>query len=742
MKKTMDGLYDFMTVMRKIRLICAQCIVVPLAVCAGPQLSAQTRTVDTPLATLRLAEGTGDLVGVHWKKPAFEVIGEPRLGENFRIVLPQKGYEGNYFNSRDQKVSKIDELPDGVLCTYNSLKNSRETVPLTVRYRIRVVNEELQFSIQVDNPTDRKLSEVMYGIVGGQQGIGNRLDTESLVPSWTSNLAPKLFSRFNGGGYGGGNLGIRYDAATFTYPGTMPMGWMDVYNPHAGIGYYYANQDLETRVSLLEVELRPFTKSASVRDSWPSPAETNGEPIGITTGWVNFPYTSQGTFSAGPVALQVHNGDWHTASKIYRSWYDQHFKIDRPPDWLRKENAWQSIILSNSEDVVVHRFNELPRLAADAKKYGITTFEILGWDMGGIDRGYPQYRPNPRLGTPEEFKKALADMHALGVHPLIFANIQFADTATPLFRDKLRQYAVEGRWAPDMQLLGWGEGTISARSGMTRSYMTLVSPAHPEYRKFLIDQYLDLVRDGADGFQFDKTNGLAALDFNPHLAVSPDKSLPQGLVETFRELIPAARSINPNFAIASEIWYDRTLPYVDVSYMRMGTVDMDSTALRYTFPEWTATIFGESPGDINPMNNGMRYGLVWDLAPRHYNDSVDEPLTRPLAEYVSQLIRIRQEFEDLLFFGRFNDTLGATVQGGPDIRYSVFKSMDPKSRDVASVIVNFGDAPESAVLNIDGASGQVIVAAPDQPDRQASLPLRISIPPHRLVVAIKRASRK
>jgi hypothetical protein len=174
--------------------------------------------------------------------------------------------------------------------------------------------------------------------------------------------------------------------------------------------------------------------------------------------------------------------------------------------------------------------------------------------------------------------------------------------------------------------------------------------------------------------------------------------------------------------------------------MRMGTVDMDSTAFRYTFPEWTATIFGESPGDINPMNNGMRYGLVWDLAPRHYNDSADEPLTRPLAQYVSELIRIRKQFEDLLFFGRFNDTIGATVQGGPDIRYSVFKSMDPDNKDVASVIVNFGDTPEAATVSMDGASGEVVIAAPDLPDRRSNLPLQISIPPHRLVVVVKRAA--
>ena len=739
MKKTARGLLVPMT-LKTMRSITG-CAVIAAAFCASPLASsAQIRTIDTALATLRLAESSGDLVGVHWKDPDLEVIAEPRLGENFRIVLPQAGYEANYFNSRDQKVSTIKALPDGVLCTYNSLRNDRETVPLAVRYRIRLAGQQIQLSIQIDNPTGRKLSEVMYGIVGGQQGIGDRLDTKSLVPSWASNLAPELFSRFNGGGYGGGNLGIRYDAATFTYPGSLPMAWMDVYNPKVGIGYYYANQDPVTRLTLLEVELRPFSKSASVRDSWPTPAEAGGEPLGITTGWVNFPYLSHGTFSAGPVALQVHRGDWHSASHIYRSWYDQHFKIARPPDWLRKENAWQSIILSNSEDVIVHRFDELPKLAADAKKYGITTFEILGWDIGGIDRGYPQYQPNPRLGTPEEFKKALADIRALGVHPLIFSNIQFADTATPLFRDKLHQYEVEGRWAPDLSLHGWGEGTISARSGLTRSYMTLVSPAHPEFRKFLMDQYLELVRDGAEGFQLDKTNSLGVLDFNPHLPVSPDKSLPQGVLDTFKELLPAARAINPNFAIASEIWFDRVLPYVDVSYMRMGDIDMNSTAFRYTFPEWTATIFGESPGDISPMNNGMRYGLVWDLAPRHYNDSVDEPLTRPLARYVSELIRIRKEFQDLLFFGRFNDTMGATVQGGPDIRYSVFKSMDANNKDVASVIVNFGDAPESATLNMEGLSGNVTVATPEQPDRRAMLPLQISIPPHRLAVVVKRTA--
>jgi hypothetical protein len=719
------------------------CVAQLFAIACGNAMAATVdhmRVIETPNAILRITEDSGNLVGIKWKNPELDVIREPRLGENFRVLLPKPGCEADYFYSTEQKVSRIEQTDDGVICHYELLRNAQEEVPVKVDYRIRAVGGQVQFSIEIENRTDRKLAEVFYGILGGLQGIGDRKDTETMIPGQIDNLAPAMFRNFHGGSYGGGNLGIRYDASGYTYPGAMPMGWMDVFNPKNNLGFYYANQDHDTRLTALYTELRPFTKSASVGDNWATPADVPpGEPIGMTIGWINFPYAGKGKFVAGPVALQVHTGDWHTASGIYREWFDQHFKVTRPASWLRKEMAWQSIILSNPEDVVVHRFNDLPRLAADAKKYGVTTFEILGWDMGGIDRGYPDYRPNPRLGTPEEFRQALAQMHKQGVHPLIFSNVQVADTATPLFRQNLSRYAVQQRWAPDWRMLGFGEGTISARMGLVQSNMAAISPSHPEFRKFLMDQYLPLVKDGADGFQFDKTTFDGYLDFNPLLPVSPDKSILPGVIATFQELLEKARKINPDFSLASEIWTDRALPYVDVSYMRMENIDMGCTALRYTFPEWTSTIFGESPGDFNPMNNGMRYGFVWALAPRHYNDSLDEPLTRPLSRYVSELIRIRTKYRDLLFHGRFNDTLDATVDGDADVRYSVFEPMQHGTGQRACVVVNYGDREETAEVRFPNADGrEVEIAAPFEPERKAVLPARLSLPPRRCAVVVLR----
>ena len=694
--------------------------------------------VETPLCRLHLDRQSGNLVGLTWKDPDLELIQEPRLGENFRLLLPRPGYEANYFVSSEQQVSRIEKTAQGITCVHEALRNARETLNIRVRYHIQAVDKNLEFAIEVDNPTDLPLAEVFFGIVGGNQGLGKRQDTESLVPGWDTNVAATVFTDFRAGGYGGGNLGIRYDAAGFTYPGAMQMGWMEFFNRQANLGLYYANNDVEPRLSVLYFELRPFTKSAEVAgNNWPTSADVPaGEPIGLTMGWLKFPYLKRGTFSSGPVALQVHRGDWHQGSELYRAWFDQHFHVKRSLTWLRKEMAWQSVIISNPEDVIIWRFKDLPKLAAGAKKYGVTTFEILGWDIGGIDRGYPQYQPDPRLGTREEFRQALTEIKKMGVHPLIFANQDMVDTAIPLFKEELNRYVVMGRWAPDNPAFGWGEGTISGRMGLARSNMTVISPAHPAVRKVHLDQFVELVRDGAEAFQLDKTGGGGMLDFNPLLPTSPDRSMVEGILVMLRETLEKAREVNPAFALASETCWDRTFQYVDVSYVRMNDIDMPSPALRYTFPEWTSTICAESPGDFNVMNNGMRYGLVWAMQPRHYNDSMDEPLTRPLSRYVQELIRIRGKHKELLFHGRFRDTVGAEVKAGKDVRYSVFEGMETSGK--ACVVVNYGTEEAAAEVSWPGGDDKnAEILIPFQPDRTDKLPAKVQLAPRTCAVVVK-----
>jgi hypothetical protein len=697
--------------------------------------------VRTDVCTLRLDRVSGDLRGIAWHDPALTVIREPRLGENFRLLLPLPEREGVYFNSRDQAVTRVEPDPSGVTCIYDGLRNESEEVNVRVVYRIECAGDGLEFSVTVDNHTDRPLAEVLFGVLGGVRGVGPRAGTKSVVPGPHVNLAPDIFHTFPEGSYGGGNLGIRHSASAFVYPGdeSMSMSWASLYNERTGLGLYYGSHDPEPRLAALYMELRPFSTSAVRGSNWPSRRVLpKGEPVGVTMGWMNFPHTRRSSVELGPVRVQVHRGDWREGSAIYRRWYDAHFPIGEKTSWLRREMAWQSTIMANPEGVTVHRFADLPEMAADAAKYDVTTFEMCGWDVGGIDRGYPEYRPDPALGTREDFRAALQGIRDEGVNPVIFANLQFADTATEHYRDELHRYALRGRWAEDLRLLGWGEGTVSARLGLARSNMAILSLSHPELRKLLVDQMLDLVRDGAAALQLDKAWAIEYLDFNERVPTSPDRSAPEGLLTTLREILAGGREIDPEFTLACETWWDRAFPLVDVLYSRMVDVDMPHPALVFTFPEVVSTIFAENPADYNVMNNGMRYGMVWALAPRHYHDSLDERLTRPLARYVQELIRIRSKHRDILFHGRFRDTLGAVVEPHTDLRHSVFRADDSDEAPRACVLVNYGNRPiETSVEWSPPARGRVEICQPHRPDRTATLPATIDLPPQTCAVVVE-----
>ena len=695
-----------------------------------------TMDVTTNVCDLRLDKTNGNLVGLHWKNPDEEVIKESRLGENFRILLPLPNYEANYFLSTNQKA-QFEKIDNGIICHYDKLVNERQTLDVKVDYKIESKNGQLLFTITVNNTTDQPLAEVYYGIMGGLRGLRSRSDTRTLVPGGTINNDGEMFTRFTGGGYGGGNLGINYSAAAITYPSwRMSMSWMEIFNNKENIGMYYGQQDTVIRKTAFYYELRPSEKGNVIGDNWPEEKDVPaGTPIGLTMGWMNMPYTKKGVFSAAPIVLQLHQGDWHEGSQIYRQWFDKHYNVKRQPTWLRNEMAWQSIILSNSEDFINYRFKDLPKLAADAKKYGVTTFEILGWDNGGIDRGYPEYEPDKRLGTKLDFKNALKGIKNLGVHPLIFANIQWVDTDIPLYRNKLKKYETKGRWADDLILSGWGEGTISARIGITRHNMTQITPSHPEVNKLLMNYFLNLVKSGADGFQFDKSTSID-FDFNRLLALSPDRAMPQAIFDMLGQVLNEGRKIDPQLSIASELIWDRAFQYVDVSYLRMNDIDMDPS-LKYTFPEWTSTIFAESPFDFNIMNNGMRYGFVWAMAPRHYSASMDEPVTQPLSRYVAELIRIRKKHADILFNGRFMDTHGATVHCGENSRFSVFEPMNDKTVK-AVVAVNFGNEEDDVEVNIGGdRDRKAELCIPFQKDTVVLLPAKIKLPARTCAVIVQ-----
>ncbi|MEN8250805.1 MAG: hypothetical protein ABFS32_17865, partial [Bacteroidota bacterium] len=183
----------------------------------------------------------------------------------------------------------------------------------------------------------------------------------------------------------------------------------------------------------------------------------------------------------------------------------------------------------------------------------------------------------------------------------------------------------------------------------------------PEIEKILSDDFLELVKDGAHGFQIDKLCVAARLDFNPLNTMKPDVALYEGLIQAIDRLNQQCTAINPEFRMASEFGYDRLIPYFDVGYRNAAGLDVST--FKYVFPEWTSCMHVSMPGDFRTVNAAVMTGSVIVIEPRSYQSSMADPLYKKISEYIREVERIRKELKKVIFTGEYYDELDAEVFG-------------------------------------------------------------------------------
>ena len=69
---------------------------------------------------------------------------------------------------------------------------------------------------------------------------------------------------------------------------------------------------------------------------------------------------------------------------------------DRSKNWMYGEMGFLDTMFLLPEGNVKFKFTDIPRWAGAAQKYGINSVLISGWNVGGHDGGYPDYKPDPR----------------------------------------------------------------------------------------------------------------------------------------------------------------------------------------------------------------------------------------------------------------------------------------------------------------------------------------------------------
>ena len=679
----------------------------------------------------------GSIVSFFDKKGVGEVIAEPRLAGSFRLLLPRPGHHSNYVLGKEQRVTSIKKTGDQATIRWDGpLVNARGTYDLAAAMTITFEEGGVTFRFEAENRSELELAEAWYPMLGGLMGLGPeeiRRDTH-MAAGFDPLLDMPIFRHFGAPN----ELGTPLPEWLLTYPTPMSMAWCDLYNRHLDRGLYFASHDPVARYKGIRFALHPGLGRGRHGDDWPRPGEVPEDtPVGVVANWFHFPYTPPGgRFEGPPVVVRHHHGDWREAARFYREWFTMQFPVVDPRgSWMRRDmTAFQNTMFLLPEDTVNLTFKDVPRWAKDALDHGVPHVLISGWQVGGHDRGYPEYEPDPRLGTWEELEEAVHACHEMGVRVFFFVNIHVVDMTTDQYRRKLHRYTVRNDDGVPYQAVGWGMGTLGARLGLTHAMLGQVSAGLPEVRELFVRQVRKLAEIGADGIHIDKCHPLP-LDFNPRRDGGPDSSPWEGTLRCIEETLETCRAINPEFALSVESNWDRMLSYTDVAWWAaLG----HRSSLRDTFPQWTLTGSVNQPFSYNVVNLLVWHGYAMLVGPGHYTISMNDTLWRPLSAYIKEVQRIRQDLKDVLFLGELLWT-DPVVVGGPfaahvGARRSTFRNNETGKR--ACVLVNLSDEPLEAesVALADNADGVVTVCQPCEPDQTARLPMTITIPPERLIV--------
>lgn len=653
--------------------------------------AAEPLVVENSIYRIAIDRLTGAIISLIVKPLDCEMIGEPRLSTNFRLCLPIENYQCNYIDGMRQKIASIERHDQAVTVAFTGMISDKGNYKIDLSYTISIEGDEVRFRSKLVNHDKHAISEFWFPRLGGWTKFGG------------DRMAAIALPGYGGCGHGimpfkhyPGSQGLGAEAAEWSvdYPGLV-MPWWSMKAAGQDKSLYMGYHDKTFRQSTWHTYLFPTASGGNSGDVWITPEQAGGQPVGLVFSHVRYPFIAGGeTFDTGEFILRVHDGDWHQAARYYRKWFTSQWAVDKRDHWLRQESAWFTSIIFQPEDRIIADFDTYAKWTADAQKYGVNAFELIGWHKGGLERGYPIYVPEPVIGGADGFNRCIETIHKNGGKVMPFVNYNILDSALPEYKTQFKHLAHQDCFGSTPNWMAWGESTLIARkSWSVRRH--LLGSVVPELERLLEGYFVDLIKAGADGLQIDKVVVSSGLDFNPLNKLKPDEALNQGLVDAIERLYRKGREINPRFCLASEALPDRLVPYIDVYYRAAGGRDI--SPLRYAFPEWTSCYHISAPRDFDGVNAAVMLGAVICVEPYSYQGSMADPLYADLAAYIAETQRIRKEYRDTIFTGDYLDMTQANV---------IEVSITPKPNVTTKPSNNYTISPETHTLTGIG-SGQM-----------------------------------
>ena len=396
------------------------------------------------------------------------------------------------------------------------------------------------------------------------------------------------------------------------------MQWGALQSKEGGI--YFASHDSRFSYKYMNISLNPLTRDVQ---------------LGFRYMLECFPGEK---VEVAPTIFKPYKGEWYQCADTYREWFLAHRAIAERPEWIKNCSGWLLAILKQQNDEVVIPYEEIGGMLADAaEKRGIDILGLFGRGIGGHDRFYPDYRPDPKMGGERAIKKGIAEAKAKDKRVVLYTNGQLLDmNETPQYwPDTGRVITVRQR---DGKM--WQQTYHKYDSAPARHF-GLACHSCNIWREKMLSLAKEANELGADGILYDQ---LAV--FKPTYCYSPDHGhrVPKIVYEADRldnmgYVQREMSKINPDFVVMTEGLADYELNSVGMfhGYCRGANVPMceemklrfdDKGAVQYftemfhyTFPENIMTMRMTSPSNSRfSMNYNLSFGFRNELELRYAAD--------------------------------------------------------------------------------------------------------------------------
>lgn len=605
------------------------------------------------------------------------------------LVIEQDSapFKREVLTCRESEIPERTQDGKDVVLTYDNFCGS----DIDVTFRFSPYDDGRGVEI-VSNVTNRAKGKYVKGIIGPiYEDESMDLTTWSLITPWGPGRKfsgrPDLKDAEGKPMKKVGEWTLKSDGTyeiLAKYPSAnQSMQWNEFTGPEGGL--YVASHDPEYRFKHFITRFNPGTGKVSYGIEHMMTC-FSGESV-----------TTPGTI------IWPHKGDWHTAADRYSEFYHANMTFVEKPSWVDESTAWMLTIMKQQNNELMWPYASIGREMTDvAKARGYNMLGLFGWTVGGHDKYYPEYDPDPVMGGEQGLRDGIAEAHERGMKVILYVNGQLIDTEGTKFWGELGEdMVVRNADGSDYHQMWQKYKDFPAR------HHGMVCQSDPRWKDIMLDLAMQMHSYGADGIIYDQlgTTNITYCYAPNHGHTVPAIVYSQDKADNLKYVEQKMKEVDPDFIVITEGICEYELNSVSMFHHASGkggnNLFYTEEALndyiggspagsyfgqmtKYTIPEWTSTNRIQAPvNNRESLNYCILIGMRPEIECRYTPDvlyleegrmprdddysnmvsKVDFSMVKSLdvddaREYSRQVNEFLLANADLFFKGRFLDTTG------------------------------------------------------------------------------------